>query len=104
MSDADILGDAQAQVEDVVHRDELVAAVTKVRGAGFKMPTKPATLNVPFLQQLYSENGWGDFSHERKVECLVALVDGWRMKTAPASTETLTRGEKFLRGLAGRFS
>jgi hypothetical protein len=103
MSDPDILALAQAQVEDVIHRDELLAAVTKINGAGFKVPAKPASLNVPFMQQLYAENGWGDFTHERKVECLVAVVDGWRTKLTPASADTLVKAEQLLRGLPGRF-
>ncbi len=104
MSDSDILGVPQAQVEDVIHRDELLAAVTRLKGAGFTMPAKASVLNVPFMQQLYTENGWGDFTHERKVECLVAVVDGWRTKTVPASHETLSRAETVLRGLAARFA
>lgn len=104
MSDGDLLGVKHSEVEDVVHRDELLAAVTKLKGAGFKMPASPAALNVPFMKQLYAENGWGDFSHERKVECLVAVVDAWRTGAAPANAETIASAERFLTGLAGRFS
>jgi predicted ATP-dependent endonuclease of OLD family len=102
ISDADMLGVPQTQVEDVIDRDELLAAVKKLKGS-FNTPAKESSLNVPFMQQLYTENGWGDFTHERKVECLVAVVDGWRTKTTPASTSTLSRAETLLRGLAGRF-
>jgi hypothetical protein len=104
MSDADFLGVAHADVEDVIHRNELLAAVTRLKGASFKMPMAPAAMNVPFMQQLYAQNGWGDFSHERKIECLLNVVDGWRTKSTPASDDTLANGERLLKGLAGRFS
>lgn len=104
MSDPDLLGLQHAEVEDLIHRDELLGAVGRLKGSTFKVPSKPATLNVPFMQQLYTENGWGDFKHDRKVECLVAVVEAWRSKSLPPKAETLANGERFLTGLAGRFS
>jgi hypothetical protein len=104
LSDPDLLGVAHAEVEDVICRAELVAAVAKLKGATFKTPERPAALNVPFMQQLYSVNEWGDFSKEAKAECLLAVVDGWRTTETPASAETLAKAEKILKGLYGRFS
>lgn len=103
ISDADLLALRQGQVEDVLHRDDLLDAVKRVKGASFKMPATPNALNVPFMQQLYTENGWGDFSHERKAEVVIALMDAWRTKSAPPSAVTLANGEKLLGGLATRF-
>lgn len=104
MSDSDLLGIQHAEVEDLLHRDELLAAVTRIKGDKFTSPTKPAAMNVAFMQQLYAANGWGDFSHERKVACLVAVVDGWRTKVTPAKPETLANAERVLLGLAARFA
>jgi hypothetical protein len=104
MSDPDILDTRQAELEDIVHRDELLSAVTRLKGPNFKMPEKPTALNVPFMNQLYNLNGWGAFNHERKVECLLAVIDGWRTKSDPPSPATLKNAERFLRGLASRFS
>ena len=51
MADPDLLGVSHGrEMEDIIQRDELLAAVTKLKGSGFKVPTKPATLNVPFMQ------------------------------------------------------
>lgn len=104
MSDPDILDTRHAELEDIVHRDELLSAVTRLKGPNFKLPEKPTALNVPFMNQLYNLNSWGAFTHERKVECLLAVIDGWRTKSAPPLPATLANAERFLRGLASRFS
>jgi hypothetical protein len=103
ISDADLLGVKESQVEDVVHRDEILAALTYVKGASFRTLAPPPVLNVQFLQQVYRENGWGEFSGERKAELLLGLVDLWRAKTPAPSETTLANAEKLLSGLAGRF-
>lgn len=103
MSDPDLLNLAKAEVEDVVERAELLAAVESHRGKPTAAPTPEPQTNVSYLKSLYEANGWGTLSREEKAALVLKLVDTWR-GGSPPSTTTLDRASKVIAGLVSRFS
>jgi 5S rRNA maturation endonuclease (ribonuclease M5) len=102
MSDADLLGIPGAQVEDVIDRNELLAAVSLVR-PGAKTAPGSFVSNVEFLKAVYVLNGWGELAHAEKARIVLALVDSWRSGSAIPGAKTLANTGKLIDGLVARF-
>ncbi len=104
ISDADLLAIPDTEVEDVLERGDLMAALSAFKGRQMKLPPVPASTNVLLMKQVYAAEGLGDFSHAEKAQLILHLIDTWRNGTATPSTQTLSRAETVFAGLAGRFT
>jgi predicted ATP-dependent endonuclease of OLD family len=102
MSDPDMLALPDVEVEDIMSRAELVAAIQQHKGK-FKMTKAKAATAVPFLKEVYRENGWGELTHQEKALVMLALVELWRTGKGP-DADTLNNAEKVIEGLKRRFA
>jgi predicted ATPase len=102
MSDADFLAKPDVEVEDIVSRAELMAAVKQHKGK-FTTAKAKASTAVPFLKEVYRENGWGDLTHQEKALVVHALVELWRAGKGP-DEDTLNNAEQVIHGIGRRFA
>lgn len=102
MSDADFLAKPDVEVEDIVSRAELMAAIKQHRGK-FTTAKAKATTAVPFLKEVYRENGWGDLTHQEKAFVTLALIELWRAGKGP-DADTLNNAEQIIDGIKQRFA
>jgi hypothetical protein len=103
ISDPELLNQPNAQLEDVLEREELVEALARLGKKVLKRPSPEPPCNVDFLQAVYSANGWGTFTHEEKAALVLGVIEGWRKQTTEPAGKTLDRAEKILKDLQQRF-
>jgi hypothetical protein len=101
MSDPDFLAQQDVEVEDIVSRAELIAAIQQHKGK-FKATKAKAAMAVPYLREIYRENGWGELTHQENALVMLALVELWRTGKGP-DAETLNNAAKVIDGLTHRF-
>jgi hypothetical protein len=103
MSDTDLLGRPNVEMEDVISRASLAVGLEKRKGPFKSTQAKTAATNVAFLRAVYDENGWGELTHDEKALIILAVVDMWREGTGP-DADTLVNAERVIAGLIGRFT
>ena len=95
LSIGQLLNIKQAQLEDLLEPSELVEAMRRTgrNPTGIVTPQHEET-NVPFLQRLFTENGWGELGHQDKTKIILKLTDSWRLGSPPPAKATLERAKK----------
>jgi predicted ATP-dependent endonuclease of OLD family len=101
LSEPDLLGFADAEIEDIADRTELVSALHALKGQQVVMPNPAPPTNVAFLRAVYTANGWDALSHAEKAGLVLAVIDSWRTGNKPTAA-TVANAERVFQGLAAR--
>ena len=71
-------GIAKAQAEDLAEMDELLAGLKEMGRTPSTIPTRrPAEGNIELLQRIFTDNLWGDLTHDVKARIVLNLTDLW---------------------------
>jgi hypothetical protein len=85
------IGIAKAQAEDLAEFDELLAGLKEIgRTPSITPPRRTGEGNVEYLQRIFTENGWGELTHDVKARIVLRLTDLWwkgSLAPAPATLE-----------------
>ncbi len=99
------IGIPKAQAEDLVEFDELLAGGLKQMG---RTPATAPTRrtgegNVELLQRTFSENGWGELTHDVKARIVLNLTDSWWQGAVTPAPATLERSKILFAYINERF-
>jgi hypothetical protein len=103
-----LLGEAiglpKAQIEDLAEFDELLAGLKQMGRTPASVSTRrPGEANVELLQRTFTENTWGELTHDEKARIVLALTDSWWQGAATPAPATLERSKVLFAYINERF-
>jgi hypothetical protein len=103
-----LLGEAtgipKAQIEDLVEFDELLAGLKQIGRIPVTVPARrTGDGNVELLQRTFTENGWGELTHDVKARIVLALTNSWWQADVTPTPSTLDRSKILFAYINARF-
>lgn len=99
------LGSGSFTIEDLVDRDEYVAAL-KQTGRSFTLDAteEKAATTVDAMTKLFARKKWGEFGLDDKAKTVLQLVDQWGKNPKSVSGATIKRAADLIAAINRRFS
>jgi hypothetical protein len=98
------IGIPKAQAEDLPEFDELLMALKQMGCTPTTVPSRQTGEgNVELLQRAFTENAWGELTHDVKARLLLKLTDSWWRGAATPAPATLERSKVLFSYINERF-